>query len=277
MAALDSIVNNMPVANQQRVQQQRAATDLQLQQAVRAVPPKQAGPQVAQTLGAAAAQQTGQAQVQQAQQNVAVNQQAGGMAVQQKANELQQNIATLKRGQDTQQLSDEQQFANLSQQAKQEMFDSRMQFSKDEMGRTMFNERQLADYAVSHARDQQQLADYAQSAQQIQQRKAQALTAAQARISQELEFQNSLDIQKQDNQLKQQLTQAKYDLDKKLAKDRADAANRAGIFSTVLGIGGAAAGGMAGGPAGAGVGMGLGSSVGGLAASRTTPGSTVLG
>lgn len=269
MAALDQIVNNMPVANQRRQQQQQAATDLQLQQAVKAVPPKQAGPAVAQTLGGAAAQTAGQQMIETAKQNVAVNQQAGGMAVDQKQSELQTGIAELRRGQETGQLADEQAFANISEDAKREMFDSRMSFSKDEMGRTFMNERQLADYAATHARSKEQLQDYMQTAEQMHDRKTQALEAAQAKIDQELQFQNSLSNQKQDQALQKQLVQAKRDLEAKIAKDKAKRANRAGTFQTVAAIGGAVVGGIYGGPAGAAVGYQAGSAVGGMAAAQT--------
>lgn len=269
MAALDSVINNMPVANQRRQQQQQAATDLQLQQAVKSVPPAQATPAVAQTLGAGAAQTAGQQMIETAKQNLAVNQQAGGMALQQKQADLQQNLQALKRGQDTTQLTDEQQFANISEDAKREMFDSRMQFSKDEMGRTFMNERQLADYAILHAHDEQQIKDYAQAAEQLHDRKMQTMEAAQQKITQELEFQNSLSNQKQDHALKLKLEQAKLDLEQKIAKEKADRANRAGTFSTVAGVAGAVAGAYFGGPAGAAAGYQAGSAVGGMAASQT--------
>lgn len=269
MAALDQIVNNMPVANQRRQQQQQAATDLQLQQAVKAVPPKNATPVIAQTLGGAAAQATGQQMVETAKQNLTTNQQAGGMAVNQKAAELTQNIADLRRGQDTTQLADEQAFANISEDAKREMFDSRMQFQKDEMGRSYMNERQLADYAAGHARDTDQLKDYMQTAEQLHDRKIQAMEAAQSKIDQELQFQNSLSNQQQDQTLKRKLVEAKVEMERKIARDKADRANRSGMFSTVAGIAGAAAGAYFGGPAGAAAGYQAGSAVGGMVAAKT--------
>lgn len=271
MAALDQIVGNMPVANERRRQQQQAATDLQLQQAVKAVPAAQATPAIAQTLGAGAAQAAGQQAVDTAKQNVAVNQQAGGMALQQKQADIQQGLQALRRGQDTAQLTDEQQFANISEAAKREMFDSRMQFSKDEQGRSYMNERQLADYALTHARNVDQLRDYTQTAEQLQARKSQALEAAQARIDQELQFQSSLSNQQQDQALKQRLVEAKRALEQKIARDRANAANRAGTFGVVTGLAGAAAGAaMTGGsPAGAMIGYQAGSAIGTGVAART--------
>jgi len=268
MAALDAIMNNMPVANQRRQQQVQAANDLQLQQAIKAVPPKAATPAVAQNLGAAVQQNVGQQMIETAKQNMQQTQQVGDLAVQEKQANIQNNLAALKRGQDTTQLADEQKFANLNEEAKRTMFDNRMEFQKDEQGRAYMNERQLADYAVAHAKSVDQLKDYAQSAEQMAQRKMQALEVAQAKIDQELEFQNSLSIQKQDQALKKQLVQAKADLEKKIAKDKAKAANKSGMMSTVGGIAGAAVGAYvtAGSPAGAMVGAG--SALGAAAASQ---------
>jgi len=266
MAALDQIINQMPVANQRRQQQAQAATDLQLQQAVKAVPTAAATPQVAQQLGAAAQQNVGAQMIETAKQNLATTQQAAGMELQQKQAQLQQGLSDLRRGQDTQQLSDEQALANLSEQAKREMFDSRMQFARDEMGREYMNERQLADYAVTHARDVEQLRNYAQSAEQLHQRKLQMMEAAQQRINQELQFQNSLSNQKQDQNLMRQLAESKRSLEERIAKQKADQANRTGTFSTIGGIGGAVAGGIIGGPAGAAAGYSAVSAVGTMAA-----------
>lgn len=268
MAALDSIMNNMPVANQRRQQQAQAATDLQLQQAVRAAPPKAATPQVAQALGAAAQQNVGQQMIEAAKSNVQTAQQVGQLDLEKRQQELSQRLDTLRRGVDTQQLEDERAFANLNEQAKRDMFDNRMQFQKDEMGREFLNERQLADYAVTHARSAEQLRDYTQSAEQLHDRKMQAMEAAQAKINQELEFQNTLSTQKQDQTLKKQLLQAKTDLEKKIAKEKSDRANRAGTFQTIGTIAGGAAGAF-GGPAGAAAGASAGGALGGMAAAAT--------
>lgn len=271
MAALDAIMGNMPVANQRRQQQAQAATDLQLQQAIAAVPPKQARPAVAQTLGAGAAQQAGAAQVQQAQQGAQVAQQAGDMAIQQKKAELQENMETLRRGQDTTQLADEQQLANLNERAKQELFDNRMQFQKDQQGREFLNDRQLADYAVTHARDTEQLRDYAQTQEQLHDRKMQLLEVTQKKLEQELQFQQSLSAQKQDQALKQRLVQAKRDTEERIAREKARKANRAGKISLITGLLGGAVGGIAtgGNPSGISSGMATGSAVGAGGAAAT--------
>lgn len=269
MPALDAIMGNMPVANQKRQQQAQAATDLQLQQAVKAVPPKAATPQVAQTLGAAAQQNVGQQMIETAKQNMQTAQQVGQVGLDQKQQELTTSIEALRRGQDTTQLADEKAFADLSEDAKREMFDGRMEFQRDEMGRTFMNERQLADYAVTHARDEQQLQNYMQSANQLHDRKIQMLEAGQAKIDQELKFQNSLSEQKQDQALKQRLLTSKRQLEDKIAREKADRANRAGKFSAVGGIVGGVVGAVVGGPAGAAVGYSAGSALGGMAASQT--------
>ena len=269
MAALDQLMSSMPVANQRRQQQAQAATDLQLQQAIKQVPPKAATPQVAQVLGAAAQQSTGQQMIDTAKQNLQTTQQVGALAANEQATQLKQSVDALRRGQDTQQLSDEQAFASLSEDAKREMFDGRMQFQKDESGRQFMNERQLADYAVTHARDQQQLMNYTQQAEQMHNRKIQMMETAQKKLSQELEFQNSLSEQKQDQSLKRQLIEAKRQMEEKIAREKADRANRAGKFAAVGGIVGGVVGAAVGGPVGAAVGYSAGSALGGMAAAQT--------
>lgn len=273
MAALDSIMSNMPIANARRQEQQKAAADLQLQQAVAKAPPKTA-PAVAQQVGAAAAQNAGAQAIDAAKQNIQQSQQVGQLALQQKQSDIQNNIAALKRGVESQQMRDEREFANINEQAKQEMFDNRMQFQTDEMGRQFLNERQLADYAVSHARDVEQLRNYSQDAEQLYSRQMQSLEAAQNKINQELQFQNSLSIQQQDQVVKRQLVEAKAALDRKIARDKANAANRSGVFSTVVGVAGAAAGAYAGSfvgqpVAGAMIGYQAGSAIGNYAANNT--------
>lgn len=276
MAVLDSIIGNMPVANQRRQQQVQAANDLQLQQAVRAAPPKAATPQVTQQLGAAVQQNVGQQIVDTAKQNLQVNQQAAGTQLQNQATQIQSGLADLRRGQDTQQLDAERQFANINEQAKREMFDNRLEFQKDEQGRAFMNERQLADYAATHARDQNQFQNYQQSSEHLHDRQTQLLEAGYNKLTQELEFQNSLSNQKQDQQLKLRLEQARKDLENKIAKEKARKANRAGKFQAVGTVVGAVAGGVIGSAvpvvgtaAGAVVGASVGGALGSGAAAAT--------
>lgn len=281
---LNALATGMPSANAKRQQQQQATTALQLQQAVRAAgqPTAQGSaapgvptPNTAQTLGAAAATQQGQQAVDAAKSNVAQQSQVGQQAVQQQADQVKNKIAALSQGQQVTQLSDEQKLSQLSAQAKQEMFDSRLHFQRDEAGRTAMNERQLSDYAVLHARDAQQFQNYAQTASQLHDREMELMQAASRKIDAELQAHSALGEQQQNQALKAQLVQAKYDADQAAARAAAKRKNNStmwqaggAVVGTVAGavIGGYVTGGAgttAGAAAGGAIGSGLGSAIGG--------------
>jgi hypothetical protein len=267
MALLDSVSKNMPVANAQLAQQRRAAADLQLQKAVAAVP-QTAGIGAAQQMGAITAQQQGQKAVAQAQQNVGQVQQAAGQAIQQQANVAQNQLALKQQSMQKQAASEEQQFAALAGQKKQELFDARKQFAEDEMGRKLLDVRQLADYARLNAESEEQLADYAQAAQQATDRDLQMWETAYKKIEQALQFEQQKSSQAKDHALYKELAEAKAAMEKEIQDKKNKAANRAQLFSTVGMIGGTAIGSL-GGPAGAMAGGTIGSGAGTMAAGAT--------
>ena len=122
-----------------------------------------------------------------------------------------------------------------------ELFDSNLKFQKDELGRTIFNERQLADYAVNHARSQEELANYEQEVSQILERK-QAILQQALRVIQQSQtqaFQQS--EQELDQNLQQKVALAKKELEDKMRKQQTDAASTAAIFQGVTMVGAAIA------------------------------------
>lgn len=269
-SSLDTLANQMPVANQRRQQQQQAATALQMQQAVKQAGTEQITPMgrtdlptipstgLAQGLGGAAAQQTGQAQVAAQKQNVQEQAQLGGMALDKQQQDVKQKIASLQQGVQAQAQSQEQQLANLSQDAKKEMYDSRLQFQRDENNRISMNERQLADYAVLKAQNQQQYAAAAQHAQQLHDMKITMLEAAANKLDQELKSQFTLGQQAANNQLKIQLTQALADAREAARQE----ANRRHNNMAAWQAGGQVVGAVVGGIIGGGFTMGMGTAVG---------------
>jgi hypothetical protein len=268
MALLNALANSMPVANQKLQNQRKAAADIQLQQAVAAAPASAPVQSTAAQLGAASAQVQGQQQVQAAQQNVQQQANLGAAAIADKVSQIQNNLTNVKQGMQGKQLSDEERFANLSSQAKQEMFDSRKQFATDEMGRKFLNERQLADYARVSGTKDEEFRNYGAKAQQAHQRSIQALQFAQQKIENALKQQAALGEQKQDHALMKELTQAKIDMTKRIAKAQADAANSAGMWTMGGTIAGAAAGALIAGPGGAAVGAQAGGALGAGVASQ---------
>lgn len=292
-SALRQLAASLPVANKQVAQQQAAARDMQLQQAVAAAPSAAPVASTAQNTGAAAATMAGQQQVQGAEQGLQQQGQVAQLGQQAGALQSQANVASLQAGAKDQQLDGIQKLAAISEDAKKEMYDSRRQFAQDQMGQKFSNERQLADYARMKSGSEDQWQDYVQQTDQIYDRKSQMLSSAQSKISTQLQFQqdevnqirDQLATRKMSEQERtaqqrilsdrlaqaERLRAAENQLKISIAKEAADKANRkarnAAIGSTV----GAVAGGVAGsfgGPGGTVAGATIGSSVGGAAGSQ---------
>jgi len=126
--------------------------------------------------------------------------------------------------------------ANL---AEDELFTQQLRFQQDELGQTMLNERQLADYALNHARTQEELANYEQEVSQALERK-QLLLQRSFTILKQAEEQL---LQSQETEANQELTlkiaQARQKLEEDMQKLAKDAANKAAIWSAVSTVGAA--------------------------------------
>lgn len=94
--------------------------------------------------------------------------------------------------------------AGLGSFLKQQIFDSRLQFSQDEQGRKFSNERQLADYAVLSAENEIQLGQHLRDMQEAHEKEMIVLEAAYTKLSQQMKFQ----FEKQETQRDQQLTKS---------------------------------------------------------------------
>jgi hypothetical protein len=154
----------------------------------------------------------------------------------------------------------------ISSQLKNELFDKQMSFSKDELGRTQWNERQLADWKLATAKNDEEFRDYQQHVEQLSQKKMMLLKAAQAKIAQEQKQLWESGEQEKNQAQSQRLAQAKVDADNKLRKQEAKAKNRAAMYRGIGQVVGAVAGaviGIPGGPAGIAAGASAGASVGG--------------
>jgi hypothetical protein len=293
LTALQQLSQQIPVASSRAAQQQQAARDIQLQQAVAKAPTTAPVQQTAAQVGAAQAQTTGQQAVQaatnQIQQQGQIAQQ--GQAVQQMAD--RKDLAQSEMGLRNEQQSIDNRLAQISLQGKQELFDKNIKFERDEIGRAMLNQDQLDDYVLSKARTEQDWANYQQQVEQAYKRKQQFTDYSMNKLSQELQQQSSLENliaeREQDVKLntaqreaarkaRLQIANNKLAIEQQLAdfqfqkeKEQADAANRAAkramggqIIGTVLGaaVGTLVAPG-AGTAAGASFGASLGGSLGG--------------
>ena len=129
----------------------------------------------------------------------------------------------------------------LGMTTKQELFDSTMRFEQDEIGRTIFNERQLLDYAVTHAKDIEAMQDYEQTISQMSERRLRLMQVAQSKIEQALQQAYAQEESTLNQEHKLGLTRALAAIKQKMAKEKADAENRSNIWGAVTGTIAAAA------------------------------------
>lgn len=167
--------------------------------------------------------------------------------------------------------------SRLGNLTKQQLFDSRLQFSQSENGRKFTNMRQLADYSAASAVSDQQLKTRLQDMQQAYEMESIVLESANKVITQQLDMEMKRAEQGKDNALALELAARKQALEKKLARKKAQSAASASIITGVFTVAGAVAGGVIGAAAG-GVGAAPGAAIGasmGNAAGTAVAGATV--
>lgn len=123
----------------------------------------------------------------------------------------------------TQQVKD---LNRIGQDVKSKIFDSRMTFDRDEMGRKFTNSRQLADYTISNAQTEQQARERLQLMQQQSHRKVQLLQTMYNKINVALEQEFKKSEQDKDYQLQERLAKAKAGMQKQLLDAQNEAANK---------------------------------------------------
>jgi hypothetical protein len=158
--------------------------------------------------------------------------------------------------------------ARIGRDIKQQLFDSRMTFERDELGRSFSNDRQLADYTVANAKTEQEAQERLQQMQQASQRSIQLTEIALAEVEQQMKQEFQKAEAERDFAHQKDLAKMRAALQEKLRKEQADAANKAAIWNTVgtlagIGIVAATGGGAAALMAGGAIGGGAGSILGG--------------
>lgn len=280
---LQQLAQQYPVANQQAAQGLEAANTMQLQKQVGAAAAtgQQMTPKAIESGGAQLTGQQAQAGIQAQQQTVQQEEKLAQTGLQASAQTNQQDLFTRNLAVQKTQRQNEAAIFGLNQNLKSRLLDDQLSFQRDELGRTQFNERQLMDYSLVKAKNQEDFANYQQQVSQLSQRKMQALKTAQAKIEQSLQEQYTKSQTTQNNALTQQLVKAKMDNDLKMKQNQAEAANRAAMFGAAGSIAGVAigagvgtllapVGGTAlGAAAGASIGGALGSGVGNIVAGQT--------
>ena len=267
LTALQNLQGQLPVASQRVAQGIQAARDIQLQQAVAKAPTGAAIAPAAQQTAAAAVQQTGQQQAQAAQQMVQQAGQVGQLQLGEQKMSGQQVVFGAQQAAEKQELDNVQRLSQLDMNAKKELYDNEISFKRDEAGRTLFNQRQLADYVKQNAVSDEQFKNYAQQAEQISKRNLQAMESAYNIIAENLKQQWAVAEQNKDQAAQKQIQEIKIELEKRMAKARARAANNMGAWTAGGTVVGAVAGGVAGSiiapGAGTAAGAAAGASIGG--------------
>jgi hypothetical protein len=292
---LQQLSAQLPVASARLQQQQQAARDLQLQQAVQKAPEAVPVQATAAQIGQAQAASAGQQAIAAAQKQVESQAQVAEQAVAVERLDSQKGLAQAEMGVRQQQQDLETKLSNVSLDGKRELYDKTMEFKRDELGRTKFNEDQMDDYALSKARNEDEFRNYSQQVDLLYQRKQTLYDVQLKKVSQELQQQSQLKNQLLDQLQGTELTalqkRAARDALQKLGdnqirleklyqdkaleynKTLADKANRAAkkraIIGTLLAIPAAVGGAYAGGPAGALAGFQAGQAAGSVLADNT--------
>jgi hypothetical protein len=131
--------------------------------------------------------------------------------------------------------------ANLGNDIKDQIIDSRLRFEKDERGRKFSNERQLRDYAISNARSEQDLRSELDSMQRDTERYILTMEFAEKRMTQILNQGYLSQKGDLDRQSILKIQQIKKELQDKLNKKKRDAANQRMIVGGVIMAAGVAA------------------------------------
>jgi hypothetical protein len=262
---LNKLAGSIPVVNNNIAQGMQAARTTQLQQAIASMAPQQAGTtQAAQQLGAQQAQMSGAIQVQTAQKNSQQLAQVGQMALQEDRMQKNQELFTRQQALTQRNRALTNQLAQLDSNLKDNLLDQQLSFKQDEFGRTIWNERQLADFAVLQAKTQADLDKFEQTISQQSQRRLQILQTVQAKLKQALEQNYMREGQELDQQTRLYIANLKKQAAEKERRERAKRANRGAMIQgafTIIGAGAGAYLGM-GTPIGAAAGAAIGSQVG---------------
>jgi hypothetical protein len=159
--------------------------------------------------------------------------------------------------------------ARIGKDIKQKIFDARMTFDRDELGRSFSNDRQLADYTIANAKSEQEAQERLQQIQQASQRSIQLTEIALAEVEQRMKQEFRKGEAEKDFAHQKELAELRKALQDKLRKEQADAANKAAMWQAAGTIVGAGIGTMAGNPVmGAAIGGGVGTAVGGTPAGQ---------
>lgn len=267
MQQLKKLAGAMPIANQQVASGLQQAAATQFQSAIKGAQPgmgvgtaQQTGAQAAATQAAPLVQAAQQTQQQVGQvQNLAQNQ--AGIESQQRLGKAQSGLAERGRAQ-----ADA--LAKLNNNIKNELLDSQLQFAKDERGRTLLNDRQLADAAILNAKSEEDILNYKQSIQQMNARKLQTMQAAYHKLAQAMQSGVDSAGRQLDFQTRQQIKTMMTDAEKAIQAEKNRIEANTAMWGAAGTLVGSIVGAVAGGASGAKAGGQIGGAGGGYAGSQ---------
>ena len=203
--------------------------------------------------------------------------QIGAMGLQEQFMGNQQELANRKLQLDKDSQATTDKLASISVQLKNELVDKQTTFATDEMGRTLFNDRQLMDWTMQKAKSQQDLLNYEQSVNQMSQLRMGMLKQSKAVLEQAMTEGSDTYNQVQGIAAKQAIQAAYHALDMKIKQEAAKQASRAGLFAGVGAVIGAVVGAYVSGGTGAAAGATLGAGAGTALAGATQSKNDTLG
>lgn len=145
-----------------------------------------------------------------------------------------------------------------------QLLDAQLDFSHQQAGRTLLNNKQLADWAVTNAKSDLDLKVRLQDMQQAYDRKLQIYQTVQARLQQAISQGVSATGQQLDHATAEALARQNAAIQTRIQQEKAKASNNQAMAQGVFTIGGAILGGIIAGPGGAAAGAGIGGAVGTL-------------
>jgi hypothetical protein len=275
LGQLNKLAAAIPMANQQIASGMQQARETQLQQSIGQMTPEQAAtPRLAQSMGAQQAAQASAIQLgaqQKTQQSAVV---AGQQAIVQDKIQKQQELFTRSQALSQKNRYLENELARISQSAKDKLLDQQLSFKRDELGRTIWNERQLADYKIATAKDEEDFRNYQQEASNLSERRMKMLQMAQRKLEQVLEQGYISTNQKLDQASRLKIVETVAALKRKQARESARQSSNMAMWAGAGTVVGAVAGAMIAGPggyaAGAAVGAQIGQGVGTAAGAQNT-------
>jgi len=214
---LSRIKSAMPVMNPEAAARADASRAMSIQEAAKTAPA-----QSARQIGVASATQAGGDALEQAKQAATRRQAEGQIALSQTQRGLQN-----------------------------EALQDRLQFRRDEAGRALLNQRQLADFAVRNAKSEQEFNAMAQQAETNAKLNLINLEAAEKALQNKLQEMQSRELNKYQAQQYRELTDFLGKLKKKRLAAAAAAQKSGAIWGAAMSVVGAGVGASMGGPGGA--------------------------